>query len=214
MFRNFFRIMGVKGEVWAPIFPGALWVQAWRIFDPLLTTLEEEEVWNPMATRHTWDMCMFHVFRFWRGCRGFICQMYYWNQLSCSMIRAKDCPWLCMVCYKFLTIPCFAWHTISKCRQIPVFPWNLHMFDPYMSNFLSMRLCHINRSCEVVTSSIRRWICCVCDDWIRGHRFVVKWQHLWKKVKYLNRMVSFANGFPPLNRFLHQTRCSSDFLFR
>ena len=23
MFRNFFRIVGVKGEVWGPIFPGA-----------------------------------------------------------------------------------------------------------------------------------------------------------------------------------------------
>ena len=146
-------------------------------------------VWNPMATGHSWDMCNFHVFRFWRGCRGNIWQMYYRNQLSCSMIPAKDCAWLRMVCCKFLTIPCFAWRTIYKCRQIPVFPWNLHMFDPvfdpYVSNFLSMRLCHIYTSCEVVTSWIRSWICCVCDDWRRCLAFLLSDSICEKKVNLL-----------------------------
>ena len=32
MFRNFFRICGGwKGEVWGPIFPGALWAKSWNL---------------------------------------------------------------------------------------------------------------------------------------------------------------------------------------
>ena len=49
---------GGEREVSGPIFPGALWVQAWRIFDPLLTTLEEEEVCETLWPPATHGTCV------------------------------------------------------------------------------------------------------------------------------------------------------------